>query len=222
MIATAFEVHISELPKSEQPHFDASDRRALTRGHERRDGEWRAVWDEEAQAVIEKLVPFATPLCASCREPWEKWGCPTVRAATVIGWRDEQLRELARNVDGLKEALSPRFGVSRLREAGNRTIALGMRIDEYTLIEGGMDLVVFTLQKMGNEFRAWFKKRGDRARAQSDHLYALSLDSQYYTYLTQEFNPATDFLKPMNAPWPPATPWDDTPFRRSLSSGETQ
>lgn len=179
------------------------ERGGLLREHGRCDSEWRDVWDDATRSIVEKDIPFDAPICGRCREPWGREGCRTVRAILLLGIRERELSEKARRVSELQEALSPRFGVERLREPGNQTAALRMQVDHYTLMHGRMGVVDAVLRKMRDHWRDWFKKVGDLERIAADHSYALELDSDYYVYLTQDFRApsAFDFHKPPNAPW---------------------
>lgn len=172
-----------------------SDRYALIERHQRKTVDYVPTWDEEEEEEFLKPIPLPEPLCSGCGEVWGEYGCRTIRALAVIGANERIAKEASRRNAELTEALTPRFGVSRLREPGNTTVELRMHVDRHTLI-------------YAREWRAWFKNVGHLQRIRADASYALTLDSQHYAFLTQEFDPTASFEKLPNAPWA-TVPWED-------------
>ncbi len=184
------------------------DREALSKRHQPLRTEWRNVWDESTSSVIEKAIP-CEPYCGGCREPWGEGGCRIHRALLWLSIHERARHELARRVSALEEALAPRFGVEKLRDRQNPWIELRMRIDRYSLIHGGIGVVLSVLKEIERHFRQWFKDVGDKERLAVDHAYALALDSRRYTYLTQEFDAGADLVKPPGDAWPELRPpWE--------------
>jgi hypothetical protein len=194
------ESEIFEIPVGEI-RLSSSERRGLLQIHERRDSELVETQNAVTGEYEYVSVPLDRPICSECQEPWGKWGCRAVRAAALLGVAEREQAKDARTVDELREALTPRFGVYRLNEAGNNIVAVGMQIDEYSLIHGGIGLVEATLERISRHWRAWFKHTGNLRRVRADHAAALLLDSEYYRWLTSEFDPRKTYEKPRGAPW---------------------
>jgi hypothetical protein len=196
-----FEIPLADVQLSR------ADRERVLAVHHRQDYEAASVFNEAIGAFVETIVPLAEPICRACRELWGDYGCATARAVLLVGIHEREARKGSRRIAELTEALTPRFGVERLRDRGNRTTELRMTIDEYSLLYGGIGVVDAVLSKMRDEFRRWFRDVGDQARARSDKLWALTLDSDRYVYLTQTFDPSAPVIKRPNAPWDePALP----------------
>ncbi len=190
---------VFDIPAGEV-RLSSAERRELLRRHERRDYEISDAWIDGAYTPG-TILPLEVPICTECGETWGKWGCSTVRAVVLLGITEREQAKDARAIDELREALTPRFGVHRLNEAGNNIVALGMQIDEYSLIHGGMALVEATIRRMHRHWQAWFKHTGNLRRVRADHAAALLLDSEYYRWLTSEFDPRKTYEKPRGAPW---------------------
>ena len=177
------------------------ERRRLLREHQPIAFEWREVWDEDLGEVTDKQVPLPAPVCQMCDEPWRKFGCATFRAVALVGVLEREEQKKARTISELTEALTPRFGVERLRERGNQRLSIRMEVDEYSLMQGGLAVIDGTLMQIRAQWLKWFKAVGDRRRILADQLYALTLDSDYYVWLTQEFDPCAISIKRPGAPW---------------------
>ncbi len=193
----------------ESVSLSREERRGLFNMHQRTDHEWRDVWDEATSSIVARAVPLDEPICVECRERWGKEGCTTARALTLLSIHERTIQKNERRIAELTEALLPRFGAHRLREAGNPTVELRIWIDEHTIIYGKMDLVFAALRQMGDEFKKWLKDCGDLSRIRSDHLWALTIDqceNSRYAFLTQEFDPSAPFYKQPGAPWDEPAP----------------
>lgn len=184
-----------------RPSLSDAERATILRLHHPKCHEWREVWDDALEDVYEKAIPLDVPVCYACAEPWGEAGCSTHRAIVLLGFIEDEKREVVRRNEALNDALLPRFGVSRLAEPGNNRVELSMWIDAYTLLRGNMELVDATLAKMRDHWRQWFKDIGDRERIAQDHTYALTLDSERYVYLTQTFDALAPYTHLPNTPW---------------------
>lgn len=201
MMEEWFEIPLSDVRLSE------GDRRGVLRQHFAVDQECREVWDEGTMAIVEKWIRLPEPICSTCGAPWGKYGCAIARSVLLVGILEREHYKQARRVHELTEALTPRFGVERLRHHGNRSIELRFQIDEYTLLRGRMPFVHAVLEKLGRYYVEWFKREGDKARMEQDHAYALAMDVQYANQL-RAWTGGDDWVKPPDLPWPDRAPWE--------------